>query len=174
MLDSFLIHRDPLTVDTSRQILDSSSTTFLRILNLDTSQHLLICWDLLLFYIKVLCDFSSFLLNLSRLFLVFSPPKHSHLSQKLQPTWFSAFSCLKSLSMISLSFILHAFHAFRSRFWVFEIFLGFFKIDEVFVKFLGWFCINDPKCSCIASHLHYNNVSCILDVCLLCCNILCW
>ena len=30
--------------------------------------------------------------------------------------------------------------------------------------------MNDPKCSCFASYLHYNNVSCILDLCLLCCN----
>ena len=40
--------------------------------------------------------------------------------------------------MISLSLILNAIHAFMSRFWVFEIFLGVFQIDEVFVKFLGW------------------------------------
>ena len=76
--------------------------------------------------------------------------------------------------MISLSLILHAFHAFRSRFWVFEIFLGFFKIDEGFVKFWDGFCVNDPKCSCITSQLHYNNVLCILDVCLLWCNVVCW
>ena len=37
--------------------------------------------------------------------------------------------------MIFLSLILHAFHAFRPRFWVF---LKFLKIDEYFVKFLGW------------------------------------
>ena len=40
--------------------------------------------------------------------------------------------------MISLSLILHAFHTFRPRFWVFESFLGFLKIDEYFVKSLGW------------------------------------
>ena len=40
--------------------------------------------------------------------------------------------------MILFSLFLHAFHTFRPRFWVFEFFLGFFKIDEIFVKFLGW------------------------------------
>ena len=38
------------------------------------------------------------------------------------------------------------------------------------LNFWDGFCVNDCKSSCIASHLHYNNVSCILDVCLLCCN----
>ena len=33
---------------------------------------------------------------------------------------------------------LHAFHAFRPRFWVYLKFLGFSKIDVYFVKFLGW------------------------------------
>ena len=28
-------------------------------------------------------------------------------------------------------------------------------------NFWNVFCVNDPKCSSIASHLHYNNVSCI-------------
>ena len=40
--------------------------------------------------------------------------------------------------MISFSIFLHAFHTFRPRFLGFEIFLGFLKIDELFVKFLGW------------------------------------
>ena len=40
--------------------------------------------------------------------------------------------------MISLSFILHAFHAFQPRFWVFLKYMGILKIDECFVKFLGW------------------------------------
>ena len=30
------------------------------------------------------------------------------------------------------------------------------------------------KTSCIASHVHYNNASCIFDVCLLCCYVVCW
>ena len=40
---------------------------------------------------------------------------------------------------------------------------------KFFLNFWDGFCQNDVKCSCIASHLHYNNVSYILDVCLLCC-----
>ena len=75
---------------------------------------------------------------------------------------------------MSKSFILHAFHALDLGFWVFENILGFFKIDEVFAKFWDGFRIIDSNLSCIASHLHYNNVSCILDVCLLCYNVVCW
>ena len=40
--------------------------------------------------------------------------------------------------MISFSIFLHAFHTFRPRFLGFENFLGFVKIDELFVKILGW------------------------------------
>ena len=34
--------------------------------------------------------------------------------------------------------------------------LGFFEIDEVLVKFLGWvgLCLCDLKTSCIASYVH--------------------
>ena len=46
--------------------------------------------------------------------------------------------------------------------------LGIFKIKEVFAKFWDGFCIFDLKTSCIASHVHYNTASCILDLCLLC------
>ena len=54
-------------------------------------------------------------------------------------------------------------------FWVFENFLGVFKIGEVFLQnFWDGFCLNDLKCSCIASNFHFNNVSCIIDVCLIC------
>ena len=55
-------------------------------------------------------------------------------------------------------FILHAFHTLDLGFWVFENFLGFFKIDEVFVNFWVGLCLIDCKCSCIASHLHYNYI----------------
>ena len=52
---------------------------------------------------------------------------------------------------------------FDLTFGLFENFLGFFKINEVFVKFLGWvFFFFKKKKSCITSHLHYNTVSCIL------------
>ena len=78
-LDSCLIHRDTFClVDsfstassihrascTSRQMLDSSSTAKTCVLNLDTSQHILIGRDLWSFYIRFLRGFSSFLLDLS-------------------------------------------------------------------------------------------------------------
>ena len=72
------------------------------------------------------------------------------------------------------SYIYHAVHLFLPNFWGFWKFLGFFKIDKVFANFLGWFCLNNLQCSCIASHLHFNNVSCIINVCLLCWNHVCW
>ena len=136
MLDRFLIHRDPLVVDTSQQILDSSLTAFSRVLNLNTSWHLSIYRDLWLFYIKVLRDFSSFLLDLSRLFSVFSLPKHSLLSQNLQTMWFSAFFFVSDHLVWSL-YLLFFMHL-DLGFGFFEKILGFFKINEVFVKFLGW------------------------------------
>ena len=64
--------------------------------------------------------------------------------------------------MTSKSSLSHTFHAFRHRFW------GFSKILE-FLSFLWnfWvgFCEIVDIWSCIAFSLHYNNVSCILDVC---------
>ena len=49
--------------------------------------------------------------------------------------------------------------------------IGFFsKLMEFLWNFCDGLCENGSKSSCIASHLHYNNVSCILDVCLLCWN----
>ena len=138
MLDRFLIHRDPLVVDTSQQILDSSSTAFSRVLNLNTSWHLSIYRDLWLFYIKVLRDFSSFLLDLSQLFLVFSPPKHSILFQTFNPRDFRPFLISDHLVWsLYLSFFMH-FMRLDLGFGFFEKILGFFKIDEVFMKFLGW------------------------------------
>ena len=45
-------------------------------------------------------------------------------------------------------------------------FLKFFGVFKIFVKFLGWvgLCWLGNVCSCIEFLLHYNNVSCILDV----------
>ena len=53
-------------------------------------------------------------------------------------------------------------------FGVFEKFWGFSKLMRFLQNFWVEFCLNDLICSCIASHLHFNNDSCILDVCLLC------
>ena len=66
------------------------------------------------------------------------------------------------ISLFDLTF------GFLLNFW------GFSKLMKFLWNFWDGFCVNDPKCSFIASHLHYNNVSFILDVCLLCCNVVCW
>ena len=76
--------------------------------------------------------------------------------------------------MIPLSLFLHAFHTFRPRFLGFWKFLGFFKIDEVFVKFLGWVLF---KWSCMLLHcitftfsqcfMHFRCVFYMLEWCVL-------
>ena len=53
-------------------------------------------------------------------------------------------------------------------FGLFENFYGFSKLMKVLCNFWDVCCLNEFKTSCIALHSHYNNVSCILDVCLLC------
>ena len=55
-------------------------------------------------------------------------------------------------------------------FGIFWKFLGFFKIDKALWNFLDGLCENGFKSSCIALHLHYDNVSYILNVCLPCWN----
>ena len=47
---------------------------------------------------------------------------------------------------------------------------GFSKLMEFLWYFWDGFCIFDLKTSCIASYVHYNTASCILDVCLHCWN----
>ena len=101
---------------------------------LDTS----ICQELLEFYILGCRDLVLIFLDLSRSIHSYSPPKHFLLPLNLQPTWFSAFSCFKSLSICSFSLILHAFHAFRPRFWGFWNFFWVFQNWWVIVKILGW------------------------------------
>ena len=69
----------------------------------------------------------------------------------------------------------HAFHIFQPNFWDFFYKLwGFSKLMKFFCNFCDGCCFNKFKTSCIASHMHYNNVSCILYVCLLCCYVVCW
>ena len=106
---------------------------------LDTS----ICQDLLnsYIYIYIYVQHNPFLtfLDLSLNRSIFSPPKHYFLSQNLQPMWFLNSPCFKSLGMLSFLFILHAFHAFRSRFWGFWKILEFFKIVEFLLKFWNGF-----------------------------------
>ena len=55
-------------------------------------------------------------------------------------------------------------------FGIFYKLWGFSKLMEFLWNFWDGFCENGFKSPCIASHLHYNTVSCILDVCLLCWN----
>ena len=95
---------------------------------LDTSRHLYLLRITETLYIR-LSRFGSHFLDLSRSIRSYSPPKHFLLPLNLQPTWFSAFPCFKSLGMCSFSLILHAFHAFRPRFWgFFKFFWGFSKL----------------------------------------------
>ena len=54
------------------------------------------------------------------------------------------------------------FHAFDLTFWDFLKILGFSKLMKLLWNFWDGLCIFDLKTSCIASHLHYNYVSCIL------------
>ena len=107
---------------------------------LDTSRHLYLSRITEALYMGLSWSGSHFL-DLSRSIRSYSPPKHFLLPLNLQPTWFLAFLCFKSLGMCSFSLILHAFHAFGPRFWGFRNFLGFFKIDELLLKFWDGFFI---------------------------------
>ena len=127
----------------ARQILDSSRSIELH------------------FSIYSLCAiFFSFLFDFTRQKHSFLSFKHFSLNLFTFPTCFSAQSLFSSSGMVSFLSFYHAFHSFRLRF------LGFFKIDEFFVNFLGWVM------SCIASHLHFHHVSCI-QMCVLNVEILC-
>ena len=138
MLDNFSIHQAPFAADTFRQILNSSSIANSHLLNLNTSRSIEL-YDFL--YIGSAWDFSHFLQSLSI-------ETHLCLSQTPQtqplhfPTWSSTQIKFSSYGMILfLSCIMH--FIFWPKFWVFEKFLGFFKIDEVFAKFLVGFCLNE-------------------------------
>ena len=64
------------------------------------------------------------------------------------------------------------FISFDLTFEIFELW-GFSKLMKFLCNFWVGYCFNEFKTSCIASHVHYNNVSCILDVCLPCCYVVC-
>ena len=154
MLDSFSIHRIPFAVDTSQQILDSSSTTNSRVLKLNTS------WSIKL-YVFLYIRFSAIFSHFPSIFL----DKKSYLPLPKQFTSHSSSSPLilrsnPCIFTLVWSFfyplIIHFMHS-DLTFGVFQNFWGFWD----------GFCLNEFKSSCIASLLHYNNVSCILDVCLL-------
>ena len=51
--------------------------------------------------------------------------------------------------------------------FILDLVLGFLKIFGVFEIFCEIVGMGVVICSCIAFSLHFNNVSCILDVCLI-------
>ena len=170
MLDSFSIHRIPFAVDTSQQILDNSSTTNSRVLKLDTS------WSIEL-YVFLYIRFNAIFSHFSPIFL----DKKSYLPLPKQFTSHSSSSplilrsnpCIFTLVWSSFyPLIIHFMHS-DLTFGVFENFWGFSKLMKYLWNFWDGFCLNEFKSSCIASHLHYNNVSCILDVYLLCWIVVC-
>ena len=60
--------------------------------------------------------------------------------------------------ILSLSFIMHS-SLFDLTFGVFEIFLGFFKINEDFVKILGWVLLKMSLTHHALHHIFsFNNV----------------
>ena len=127
----------------------------------------------MVFYIKGQCEFLSFLLDLSRQKSVSPSPKYLNLNFFIFPTISSVFFLhfhRYDLFSISFSYISSIFYL---TFGVFEIFWGFSKLMRFLQNLWDGFCLNDFKLSCIISHLHYNNISCILDVCLFCCNDVC-
>ena len=73
------------------------------------------------------------------------------------------------VSFYSLAF--HAFMFLKPRFWDFIKNLGFFKINEILLKF--WVSFEDLilKTSYVALNLHYNSIIMHLDVCNL---FVCW
>ena len=139
MLDSFSIHRAPFVVDTSQQIVDSYSTTNSCILNLDTSRSVEL-YDFIYIYIyiyifqHIFLSFSLIFLNRFSLSLSQTPQTQTlhipHLIFSPNQVFFIWYDLI--------SLLYHAFHSFWPKFWVFEKFLGFLKIDEVFAKFFGW------------------------------------
>ena len=138
MLDSFSIHQAPFVVDTSQQILDSCLIAISRVFNLNKSQYLSIHRETGVPINRVCAMFSSFLLDLSRQKTSPRLPNHLSFTLNLIPKRSSAFrSFFFSSMMFSLSLIIH-FISFDLTFEVFENFWDFFKIVEVFAKFLGW------------------------------------
>ena len=116
------------------------------------------------FYIKRmgvlhLSFFFSFSLDRNLFFLA----SNFYLSLKsLYPLKFRPRSSLKHLVNVLNPFIFMHSCIFRPSFWVFEFFLGFLRFLWNFWVGLCWFVV---ICSCIASSLHYNNVSSILGLC---------
>ena len=136
----------------SRQLLDSSSIhresfylpnscSIIAFVDPFKAWHLLTPLDLSkiteLLYIGSARFGSHFSRSLSIL-IAFSPPKTSLSHSKLHPQGFFDLDQVFLHLVRVLILLFHAFHAFGRTFWDFLKILGFFKIDEVIVKFLGW------------------------------------
>ena len=127
-----ILNSDELILDTSavdEHFLDTSSTDTL--IPLDTC----ICRDLLASLYKASAwSGSHFHRSLSRYFSVFSPKTLSSHSNLGSQGFFKVFQVF--LYLVSFqSFFIHAFHVLKPRFWSFWKILGFFKIDELLLKF---------------------------------------
>ena len=95
--------------------------------HLDTSRHLC-CRDLLEILFKPRSRFLSHFLDLSSICPRRFNFQSSFPQPNLDPSWFLALSCFKSLGMILLSFVFHAFHDLKLRFLGFSLkTLGFSK-----------------------------------------------
>ena len=152
LLDSSSIHRESFCLPNSCSIALRSIELLFAVDTLDNCSiiafvdpfkawHLLTPLDLSkiteLLYIGSARFGSHFSRSLSIL-IAFSPPKTSLSHSKLQPQGFFDLDQVFLHLVRVLILLFHAFHAFGLTFWDFLKILGFFKIDEVIVKFLGW------------------------------------
>ena len=173
LLDSCLNLSRFFVLKTFWLILDSSSlagsTTKKCVLNFDRCSTAL---DRLRFMSFLYKELSRFQISHPRYLLtVFKPftfQTHFSLSKPslhvifdlflLLITWYdlstSHSSCISSIQIQVLGCL--------KKFW------GFSKLMKVFCNFWVGYYLFEFKTSCVASHENYNNVSCILDVCLLC------
>ena len=93
-----------------------------------------ICRELLKLYILV-CRDPILIFSISP---TCSPPKSLSLTPNLFPKCFpSIFKVFSSLGKLRFSHF-HAFHSLKPKLLGFLQNLGFFKIKEVFMQFLGW------------------------------------
>ena len=94
----------------------------------------------------------------------------SHSLQIFSPLLLWSWSCV--FHRYDLLFIIWSYISciFYLTYGVCENFWDFSKLVKVLWNFWDGLCLNGFKTLCIASHLHYNHDSCILDMCLLSCN----
>ena len=135
-----------------RYLLDTSTVDvyFLDTSSIDTSilsilASVEIYW---LSYIKPLCDPVLISIDLSLDTSLFLSQKHSNLTPILVLKDFPRFSSFSSLGKL-LILLIHAFHVLKPRIWGFWKFLGFFKIDEISLKFWVGFSLK-----CVQNLIH--------------------